>query len=315
MELENSSESSGDHDESFIKITEERKARFSAGLSPDEAPRWALASVITSIRDAILASTPPDVTDRISRNVAFGTLNTGDPVAFITKSRDDKVAIVIGESFMVLLHKCEKLTTAALDPGQVIYCNRKAPETLTRHELIEYKLELIENQHTHGAPRGVMIQLSDRAMEFTSRQLHLVETLVVCHEVGHLLNGDLDDDQSFSLINGRGWMRKYEENKDHRREYRADETGFNLAIKAVGAKTLAEKKMLLLAAIGLFDHMYLLVGGASSSHPDPLDRAVHLTLRVFGKKAARAVQQSYRDGRKLLALFSGLSRANRRWSR
>ncbi len=58
--------------------------------------------------------------------------------------------------------------------------------------------------------------------------LHYIlgELFVVAHELGHFLNGDFEDAQCFRALNPSGGMAGIFVNKNHEREYKADEFAF-----------------------------------------------------------------------------------------
>ncbi|MCA9701666.1 MAG: hypothetical protein KC431_29365, partial [Myxococcales bacterium] len=179
--------------------------------------------------------------------------------------------------------------------------------------LIAYKNELIERQRTHNIPQGAMVHLTPKAAAQAAVQLMLRELFIICHEIGHLINGDLEEPGSFSMIPSVPGAYEYVENIDHEKEYRADLAGFEIARLAMdelfsGGTTARADYLLLASTVGLFDELYMLAGGPSSTHPDPLDRAVHLTRQVLGEQAANDLVASYSDPKLLDKVFE-LSRA------
>lgn len=290
-------------DENFVAISRTRAASVSIPENLFTDPFAGHRATLASLWSALVSAAPKYTAHDLGARVGLGLLEYNTAEAFITKSGDSHFAIMISSGMMTLLHKCSKFTVAAIDPASVIFCNRVDPRSLTRQDLIDYKLELIAEQREHDAPRGAMIQLKDASTIFAAKQLCLAELFIVAHELGHYYNGDLEEDSRFSAIGHHGGTGRFRENEEHVLEHRADVTGFRLAAAALPAFLAgATKSDLLFATIVLFNDLYLLAGGPTSSHPDPLDRSVYLMREVEGARSAKLLEDSYTDPGKLLRL-------------
>jgi hypothetical protein len=147
-----------------------------------------------------------------------------------------------------------------------------------------------------------MIRLSPAAQVFHAVQLQSAELFVLCHELGHFLNGDLEEPGHFKPFDGHESVQEYEENQDHEREYGADATGFRLLMAAQGSSGPAAIR-LLQPIISLFNLFYLLGSRSSATHPHPLERSIRITERFFGRERAETLRRSYDDPGQLVALF------------
>jgi hypothetical protein len=256
------------------------------------------------LKAEVFGSLPFDINARILSNIALGVLDTGEANAAIYKSRDEKYAILLNNGLMLLLNKFFKLIIAWENPALVTYCNRKPADELTSEELHSYLPELVETYKQYGAPHGAMLKLDRSVTGRQSALLHLSELFIICHELGHFLNGDLEDDTHFSAVAGRSWLRKFQENKDHAIEYAADATGFRLLeilLKTIPGNFTSLNG--LQAVISLFNLFFLLTQGESSSHPNPRSRSVKIARQFFGTDFGNTLERSYDDPELLRTLF------------
>ncbi|MBA4020283.1 MAG: hypothetical protein C0483_24240 [Pirellula sp.] len=263
-----------------------------------------MAVVGAQLKEHVYGSLAADMAARIVPNIAVGILDTGEANAAIFKSPDGKYAILLNNGLLLLLNKFVKLMIAWEDPGRVIYCNRKPAEELTVGELREFLPELVETYKQYGAPHGAMLKLAPYVVGRQSSLLHLMELFIVCHELGHFLNGDLDNESDFCVVEDRPWLRKFEENKDHAIEYAADATGFQLlqtVLQAIPGNFSPLNG--LQAIILLFNLFFLLTEDESPSHPNPRTRSVRIARQFFGESFADALESSYENPELLRALF------------
>lgn len=288
----------------FLQITRERAARLGVQKELVTDRTKGHARVLADLYGAILQSS--SISEAVAAQTAVGLLDTPVPDAFVVRN-NGMHAVLISGGMMTMLHKCSKLTVAAADPARVVSCNRCPATELTKEKLLGFKVEHLAHVREFGVPMGAMVQLREDAASVASLQLSLSELFIIAHELGHIINGDLDDGSAFSMAGQGGWIERFEENEDHAREYRADLTGLRIC-ETVLPVVLPGVTLttLILASIVLFDDLYLLAGGPSSSHPDPLTRAVHLVEKTLGDDAARLVESSYDDPSALFRLMETL---------
>ncbi len=294
--------SPGEPDPEFLRRVEQHSRE--EGLDPGELQRRGLDLALAELQKKILNGVPKAAGENISKNVAIGTLDIGTVNARILRSPHSQFTIVVHRGLMLLLHKFAKGILAWHSPADVAYCNRKPADRLTRDDLRGYTFELIENCQKHGAPYGALLLLKP---EVQSRQAGIVyhtELFVLCHELGHFLNGDLEDDQGFVEFQGETWMKQFVENRSHQQEYSADETAFRLMQAVLRHSSQAESLRLLPAIVLLFNLFCMLGGVESAFHPHPLERSRNLIETFFGHERARMFEESYSDPRQLHSLFA-----------
>ncbi|QDV73641.1 hypothetical protein [Botrimarina mediterranea] len=149
-----------------------------------------------------------------------------------------------------------------------------------------------------------MLKLHPSVAGRQSALLHLAELFIVCHELGHFLNGDLENETRFCAVDGNPWLQRFEENQDHAIEYAADATGFGLLQEVLTTlPTAYTPQNALQSVIIVFNLFYLLTEGESHSHPNPRSRSVNIARKYFGEEFADTVQKSYDDPELLRSLF------------
>jgi len=256
------------------------------------------APVIDFLVNKILLTLPESLRQRVTSSVAIGALHTGEVNAMCVKSPDKKYAILMNYGTMNLLHKYYKLMFGSFDPRAVTYCNRKDATELTTDDLRAYAKELIQSYTAHRVPYGAMIKLDPASPLAVSDAMFLTvsELFIICHELGHFLNGDLDRDENFSLLNRDSWLKRFNDNKKLDVEYKADITGYKLLEQILEKQLgLQDKRFTLLSVMTLFDVLYLISGGKSSSHPNPLNRTLNISEHFYGAQLTEAIKQSYDD--------------------
>ncbi|MCK4824349.1 hypothetical protein KA005_51835 [bacterium] len=260
--------------------------------------------VVDTLKEEIISSLPMEMIERIVENIAMGALDTGEANAVIIKSLDNKYAILINFGLMTLLNKFFKLTSVLYEPKLITYCNRKPAEELAIDDLQKYIFELIENYKDYGTPYGAMIKLEPQATLRYGMILHYAEIFIMCHELGHFLNGDLQDNSYFSAFKGRDWLQKFEENVNYQMEYAADITGYGLVQRVVEREYGVDaKKPSLFAIASLFNLFFMLSGGASSTHPNPRERTLKIIEQFYGDELSELMLQTYDEPALLLKLF------------
>lgn len=129
---------------------------------------------------------------------------------------------------MMFLHKYTKLMHAALYPRTVVYCNRADPGRLDGPDYFGFATETAAYAKQTGQVAGATVAFDDEMTALTAFQVRLAETFVFAHEIGHFISGHLDDDENYISIVSDGSMLLFAEHPDHRREFEADEYGFEL---------------------------------------------------------------------------------------
>jgi len=293
----------GTPDGKFEEITNTQFKEF--GLSVSALGQFGgYDVVIEDLKNDLFPSLNASDLQRIQSDIAIGLLPTGEANAFIARSPNGKYALVFCSGLMLLLHKYLKLVRAFVTPQEVIHCNRKNPSSLTRDDLSSYIVELLEIYRDRGVPYGPMVKLSERASVEESFILNLAELFILCHELGHYLNGDLADESSYSALPNDFEGRKYEENHDHELEYRADVVGFSLYIQSLKKRGFDSSSVeLIKPLLATFNLFYGIGGGSSSTHPHPYARVCRIVEHHYGAELGQEVGKALIDPALLPAFF------------
>ena len=215
-----------------------------------------------------------------------------------------KYAILISYGLLTLLHKYLKLILASHLPHLVVYCNRKSANDLTSKDLREYASNLIESYKRFHAAYGAMIKLHPSLLGTHCLTLTFSELFVLCHEFGHFLNGDLEDDRNFSPFQTHPWLQIFTANIHHDVEFKADLRGYILLDQIIQKEFKStDTRLVLLSLISLFDILYLLSGRALLSHPNPINRLLHITDHFYGPDMSKALERSYDDPSALISFM------------
>ena len=250
-----------------------------------------LKHLITAMYDGL----EPEEAQRVRDSIAIGTLEIGMANASIVRSPDRKYAILFHYGLMMLISKSVKSIIAARDPSQVEYCNRMPTEQLTRDIVLQLWSELIEIYQKCLTPYGPMIKLTAEAEGQAAAMVYCCELFILCHEIGHFLNGDLNANVDFTEIESMIPLMVYQENKDHEKEYAADATGFRILMKSL-EKTLRGDKLFAIQSLTiLFNLFFLLRPEASATHPNPRDRTIRVARKFFDDQFADELERSYED--------------------
>jgi hypothetical protein len=259
--------------------------------------------LVESLFEMVAASMEADVLKKLRDQIAFGKVINTFCNAICVKSSDGKFAILIYEGLMQLLHKHGKLILASNYPDKVLSCSRGNPKDLKGEDYRLLAEELIENYKNFGTPIGAMIKFDLQFVISHAFNLTLQELFVLCHELGHFFNGDLENDQNFYSLTKYDW-KIFDDNKDHLMEFKADLTGFAIFEKAVLTKyKMLPRKYLILPISQLFDILAILNSNPSNSHPAPIDRIMNIISYHFGEETAQEYLATYDSKEKLDEFF------------
>ncbi|MER9295703.1 hypothetical protein NKI38_04250 [Mesorhizobium sp. M0621] len=263
-----------------------------------------LESVISNSFKTIVQSLPATRRALVDGHIAAGVLEHGQANAFIARSPNGKLAILFSSGLAMFLHKYIKLVCASVDPRQIVYCNRKDYKEITRDDTGQYIGEMIEHFKIYSIPRGPFVKLSEKETLRASGILNFAETFILCHELGHFFNGDLDGGSHFTALPAGISGEKFDENKDHEMEYRADSVGYGIYLETINKISPGISPQAALSPVMLmFDLFYQLAGGESSTHPHPHDRVVRIVHNYFSPEMAVRAAEGLRDPRLLPDVF------------
>lgn len=235
-----------------------------------------------------------NIESEVLKRCAFGKIYNTKMNAFCAKSQDglDNYCIVINEGLLMLLHKYGKLLSAQNNTGNVEFCNRGAVHLISENDYREYSNELIQNYKKYKAPVGAMIKLTSESTANHSFILHFQELFVLCHELGHLFNKDLEKKQHLmNLFDSEASV--IVENKFHDIEYKADLYAFDLVARVAKHKYNIDKKYILPFVIMLFDIMALVNPFENEKHPAAIDRITNVIYHNWNKQIAENYVKTY----------------------
>jgi len=295
----------------FQKILEEKVAQYGLGKldnSTISSHNYIVSELWKSIKDIL----PDEILNNLDGVIAVGAIDNMAVNAFCSKSSEGYIAVAINTGLIALLNKLSKITIATLDPSFIRYCNRGLESEISSKDLITWKLEVCEHYRQTGHPLGPQIHLHKNGDVLHARQLHVWETYVLCHEIGHILCNHLDN-KSFIFNNpSLGMASTLIENRFHQMESEADLIGYILLRKFFHKKLSGstsnqmekvDDRELFSHLISLFDLFYLLGASQSKSHPHPLDRLCDIALNVYGKQVEQILFNSYENHELLAELF------------
>lgn len=230
----------------------------------------------------------------INERVAVGVLETGLVNAFIAKGGENLYAIVLNSGLMILLNKAIKLWVAGANPGTILYCSHKDPSRVDQRDITSMLRELFDNYLNSGIPRGPMIKLRKEAMGTYSIALHFAEAFVISHEIGHLLNGDLEEESLFVPLGGDEIISRYVEGRDHAKEYQADVKGYEILTRYADTKfPEIETNFRMFALSCVMDLIGAISNEPSETHPKAKYRVVNIARTFYDSEVAKYWEESY----------------------
>lgn len=293
--------------EKFSKLTKREIEKFEGAIK-EKYKDYSIEGdhiVLGLIEDVLPILTPLEI--KSIENCAFGKIYNTKINAFCAKSKDgfDNYCIVINEGILMLLHKYGKLVIAQKDPKKVTFCNRGDLELFSKDDYAEFASELIKNYKDYKAPVGAMIKLNHESTIGHSFILHFQELFVLCHELGHLFNKDLEEKQNLmNLFDSEANV--LIENKFHEKEYKADIYAFDLVSRVAKQKYNLDKKQILPFVIMLFDIMALINPNNSKKHPASIERITNIIYSNWNDQAMVDYMKTYSKEISAEDFFNGL---------
>lgn len=286
----------GSRDKEFDAITKKDLEQIGIPFEPGSPGLENLERVIDKMFNNILEAQPQDVQSKINRAVAAGVLETGLVNAFIARGRDGNHAVIVNSGLMVLLNKAIKLWVGGARNGGIVYCNRMPAADVTADDISQMLTELFTAYRLTGIPRGPMVKVSDECIGTYSMALNLAECFVICHELGHFLNGDLDKGVGLAAISWCEGVEFYKGDSNHEKEHNADVTGYELLQRYVRAKhPTVDDDFLMFGLITVMDMIGAISREGSPTHPDARDRVIFVARHFYGDAEAEKWRISYEN--------------------
>lgn len=269
----------GIRDNEFDEITKNQWQKYAKHTGDVELSRAdeRLNIVLNSQFKDILASQSAEEKERIEQCLAIGSVDTGELTAFIAKGGVNIYCIVLSSGLMMLIHKSIKLIVASILPEEVIYCSGQDPSQFSARDYWLMYEEMVDIYGKTGFPRGALVKFGEKALLVSTPLLHLAESFVICHEIAHLLNNDVEDESEFVEVCNDSRLMKYIEDKDHAKELKADVTGYRLLSNYLN-KAFPEmnSKVHMMGIVTIMDVLASIGITESHSHPSPKDRVVNI---------------------------------------
>ena len=244
----------------------------------------------------ILLSQRAEERKRIERCVAIGSVDTGELNTFIAKGGVNIYCIVLNSGLMMLLHKNSKFVVASSLPQDVIYCDGQNPSQFSAHDYALMMQETVDVYARTGFPRGALIKFraGSKGSQAAATFLDSAESFVICHELAHFLNNDLDEESSFLELRNDSKLMKYVEGKDHAKELKADVTGYRLLSSYLNKKyPKLDSNFFVLGIVIVMDALASIGIEESYSHPSPKDRVINIAKSFFPDDKVKFWMDSY----------------------
>lgn len=265
-----------------------------------------LHELITLIESALSSSELLAVRE----SLAIGTLKRRDFNAMCIKSLDGWHAIVINYGLFMYLNLFSRLSEAVRDPACVTYCDFGNKATLKSADYQGYLEYTVQQYAEHRTVYGPKIKLNKDGALMVGVHLLIGELLVLGHELGHFLNGDLEDKNNLEPHHEFTDVQMLVEDKDRVIEMRADIKGYAL-MKDCMEKNMpetAKQAMLFNGLMSFMDAMYFVTLDKGRSHPTTIERTVGIAKHFYGQRIADIAARSFEDREATFQLFGELTR-------
>lgn len=278
-----------------------------------EMPRDPHGQIAHDLWRAMCEVLPCDFLEATRNKLVVGVLDNISVNALCLRSPEGFVAVVLNSGLMTFFNKISKLLVASRVPNAIVYCNRGPADTITASVAHEWFKEVCEHYRVTGKPLGPQIHLTPAVASQHAYQLYVWELFVLSHELGHLVAGHLEQENSWVCNHAFGMVDTYIENESHQQETEADILGYVMlreclyqtqTKQANKGQRQTDDRPILSSVITLFDLFFLLGSRESQTHPDPLDRICNIAAAVYGNPLAKQLASTYGDHKLIAELFS-----------
>ena len=249
--------------------------------------------VINMRVDEFYSIIPEETKVEFENHFYFSTIKNRKINASIHRSSNlTFFAVFINVSLISLLTKLGKLNYALKNPKCVKFCSRFPNELITKEQIENMRTEMYDYFQEYKMAHGPFLIIDGIEASSHFARLETIERLILFHEIGHFLNGDL------FLIEKNQVSDPIFKNIYHQREYLADLVAFGLLIifeKKNGNLDLEKRLFILFSIIHLFDVMYGINSEETEKHPHPLERLNKIIEYYYGTEIAEIVYKTYFD--------------------
>lgn len=212
---------------------------------------------------------------------------------------DNFYAIVFNFGLYIYINKNLKLLYASQKPDDVMFCNRIEKEQYSSEIFREFRDEL---SHIYkGARRvlGTLIILKPE-VKLIEVQLYFIELFILCHELGHFFNGDLEDKNATTSLYENSDEKILNNENSYLKEINADLKGFQLLVKILInknklGKNIMPPELILPTLITNFDIFAELAPEESESHPHPINRLLNIIDVYYGNDVTQFIIKTYEE--------------------
>jgi len=299
----------GIRDNRFDEITKKQWQEYvESAKSISKIPKEVASNEVETLKDkaldislslqfkGILLSQRAEERKGIERCVAIGSVDTGELNTFIAKGGVNIYCIVLNSGLMMLLHRNIKFVVASNLPQDVVYCDGQDPSQFSAHDYALMMQEMLDIYARTGFPRGALIKFraGSKGSQAAATFLNSAESFVICHELGHLLNNDLDEESSFLELHNDSRLMKYVEGKDHAKELKADATGYRLLSNYLNKEhPKLDSNFSMMGIVIVMDALASIGIEESYSHPSPKDRVINIAKSFFPDDKVKFWMDSY----------------------
>ncbi|MBI2283301.1 MAG: hypothetical protein HYU71_06310 [Bacteroidetes bacterium] len=273
-------------------------------LSPDQLDgMYQMKFLLNQYLNAILNTVSPDLKEKIESSLAIGFVRNGSFNATCSKSSTGKYAVLIYEGLFILLNKHGKLAHATNNPKIVRFCNRGDIKTLTSDDYIKFMNELFDNYKKYHFPIGALVKLDSKYLSHMV-SIMLSELFTICHEIGHFINGDFDEEANFANLADHPFE-AFIEDRSHEIEYKADLSAYPIFEKAAfNLFPEMEKNNFVPVLSTFFAIMGTVSNSKSESHPEAFRRMTNILAAYYSEQIALDYLASFESQEKSNEFFS-----------
>lgn len=237
--------------------------------------------IINSVWEDLLQQLPKELTDKIVPKFAMGGIEKQLPYARIFKSPEGFFCICINNDFFRMAITFFNFWEAVANPQNVKYYT--GGTALSSNDYYRDLMSYIDTVNKNHVLPPVIFDFNTEGDMVTTINTFLALKFVMCHEIAHFLNGDLNREESFSLFGDDEKMGKaFDQNIAFDKEYKADRLAYDLmaehVIPKVGIEGLGEG-MLVNNMERMFHLMFRMGLTNSTEHPHPISRCLALIDR------------------------------------
>lgn len=252
--------------------------------------------VVELLVDDFYKTLPIEIKENFEKLFHFTTIDNRYTNASIRRSPNKNFfGVFINSSLITLLHRYGKLEFATINPQDVVFCSRYPDRKVTHSEIIEMFAEMHLYFTTMKMAHGPYILLAGPSQSAHMLRLNIQEKLIMYHEIGHFLNGDLFDDVGHKKL-----FDFAENNIYYQREYLADLVGFGLYIRELkhnGNISTIQRHFALYAIISMYIVLHGLQGIESDRYPHPLNRMCLVIDYYYGTPILDIVDNALKENK------------------